>query len=415
MDVVGKWGPNVSWLRMAVDVCKVFRLAERSLLTGWEWMCRVTCCQWNTPNKLDAITLDANAFIVCILAGVTILLSLTVFLNMVAETMPATSDAVPLLGKYHDAHPPNWIPGIFSAAPIVIRRPHRCVEIRSLRHRITAILIYIMSIHFFFGLYFLFNGRWRYHKIKNSLILADTIKQIGSVTYNILANEFSEQRPILHLELESTYKKFRLANREEKSTDYFMWMHYYNQILFPECISVLLHNIWNLSNTNLKIYVLAFMISLTLNNCKTNNPDTLRPTHKRTDYITNTRAVCYGIWRVSCLAAMSSDASSSWICCHRIVRVGRRNCVDVAADRRIARWRCANASDVFPLDQLLERSNRIRANTTQRENVRLRSYIDFFVLLLAHQTVLSPFATTTHKTPGPSCINPGVDELWMRK
>uniref|UniRef100_A0A1B0DDX7 Neurotransmitter-gated ion-channel transmembrane domain-containing protein n=1 Tax=Phlebotomus papatasi TaxID=29031 RepID=A0A1B0DDX7_PHLPP len=29
--------------------------------------------------------------------GVTILLSLTVFLNMVAETMPATSDAVPLL------------------------------------------------------------------------------------------------------------------------------------------------------------------------------------------------------------------------------------------------------------------------------------------------------------------------------
>ena len=34
-----------------------------------------------------------------LLTGVTILLSLTVFLNMVAETMPATSDAVPLLGK----------------------------------------------------------------------------------------------------------------------------------------------------------------------------------------------------------------------------------------------------------------------------------------------------------------------------
>ena len=33
------------------------------------------------------------------LVGVTILLSLTVFLNMVAETMPATSDAVPLLGE----------------------------------------------------------------------------------------------------------------------------------------------------------------------------------------------------------------------------------------------------------------------------------------------------------------------------
>nr|QEM43365.1 nicotinic acetylcholine receptor alpha 7 subunit [Bradysia odoriphaga] len=35
--------------------------------------------------------------------GVTILLSLTVFLNMVAETMPATSDAVPLLGTYFNS------------------------------------------------------------------------------------------------------------------------------------------------------------------------------------------------------------------------------------------------------------------------------------------------------------------------
>ena len=33
------------------------------------------------------------------LAGVTILLSLTVFSQVVVETMPATSDAVPLLGK----------------------------------------------------------------------------------------------------------------------------------------------------------------------------------------------------------------------------------------------------------------------------------------------------------------------------
>lgn len=34
------------------------------------------------------------------IAGVTILLSLTVFSQVVAETMPATSDAVPLLGKW---------------------------------------------------------------------------------------------------------------------------------------------------------------------------------------------------------------------------------------------------------------------------------------------------------------------------
>lgn len=32
--------------------------------------------------------------------GVTILLSLTVFLLMVAEALPATSDAVPIIGKY---------------------------------------------------------------------------------------------------------------------------------------------------------------------------------------------------------------------------------------------------------------------------------------------------------------------------
>lgn len=35
--------------------------------------------------------------LVCV-AGVTILLSLTVFLLLVAETMPPTSDAVPLIG-----------------------------------------------------------------------------------------------------------------------------------------------------------------------------------------------------------------------------------------------------------------------------------------------------------------------------
>ena len=34
----------------------------------------------------------------CLVAGVTILLSLTVFLNLVAAMMPNTSDAVPLIG-----------------------------------------------------------------------------------------------------------------------------------------------------------------------------------------------------------------------------------------------------------------------------------------------------------------------------
>jgi len=35
------------------------------------------------------------------LLGVTILLSLTVFLLLVAETMPPTSDAVPLIGVFN--------------------------------------------------------------------------------------------------------------------------------------------------------------------------------------------------------------------------------------------------------------------------------------------------------------------------
>jgi len=36
-----------------------------------------------------------NSFV----SGVTILLSLTVFLNLVAETLPQVSDAIPLLGS----------------------------------------------------------------------------------------------------------------------------------------------------------------------------------------------------------------------------------------------------------------------------------------------------------------------------
>lgn len=37
--------------------------------------------------------------VICYLSGVTILLSLTVFLNLVAETLPQVSDAIPLLGS----------------------------------------------------------------------------------------------------------------------------------------------------------------------------------------------------------------------------------------------------------------------------------------------------------------------------
>ena len=43
--------------------------------------------------------IEWNLFDILIFLGVTILLSLTVFLNLVAETLPQVSDAIPLLGK----------------------------------------------------------------------------------------------------------------------------------------------------------------------------------------------------------------------------------------------------------------------------------------------------------------------------
>lgn len=61
---------------------------------------------WTVPWTSDSVFICLLMFILILThsiafssTGVTILLSLTVFLNMVAETMPATSDAVPLLGK----------------------------------------------------------------------------------------------------------------------------------------------------------------------------------------------------------------------------------------------------------------------------------------------------------------------------
>jgi len=51
---------------------------------------------FSTKNKnTEMLRMKSEIFI----AGVTILLSLTVFLNLVAEKMPSTSDAVPLIGR----------------------------------------------------------------------------------------------------------------------------------------------------------------------------------------------------------------------------------------------------------------------------------------------------------------------------
>ena len=42
-------------------------------------------------------------------AGVTVLLSLTVFMNIVSELMPITSDAVPLIGEWSGQPAEQWL------------------------------------------------------------------------------------------------------------------------------------------------------------------------------------------------------------------------------------------------------------------------------------------------------------------
>ncbi|XP_071054594.1 CHRNA7-FAM7A fusion protein isoform X17 [Onthophagus taurus] len=86
--------------------CRLTTLATLILLHA---QCGVTHSK--TPNKTStdhtrlhrepvAAAADANTFknAKIFIAGVTILLSLTVFLNLVAEKIPTTSDAVPLIG-----------------------------------------------------------------------------------------------------------------------------------------------------------------------------------------------------------------------------------------------------------------------------------------------------------------------------
>jgi Neurotransmitter-gated ion-channel transmembrane region len=59
-------------------------------------------------DHLPRITIPPHAlghavqcYVYALFSGVTILLSLTVFLQLVAETMPPTSDAVPLIGRLY--------------------------------------------------------------------------------------------------------------------------------------------------------------------------------------------------------------------------------------------------------------------------------------------------------------------------
>lgn len=53
----------------------------------------------HTQKKLYILRFSLSLYISVFFVGVTILLSLTVFLNLVAETLPQVSDAIPLLGS----------------------------------------------------------------------------------------------------------------------------------------------------------------------------------------------------------------------------------------------------------------------------------------------------------------------------
>ena len=58
----------------------------------------ITLLQFNQQDSKKSEKDQSSVLMHCVLfADVTILLSLTVFLNRVSETMPATSDAVPLI------------------------------------------------------------------------------------------------------------------------------------------------------------------------------------------------------------------------------------------------------------------------------------------------------------------------------
>nr|QFS21895.1 nicotinic acetylcholine receptor alpha 7 subunit [Periplaneta americana] len=73
--------------------------------------------------------------------GVTILLSLTVFLNMVAEAMPATSDAVPLLGTYFNCIMFMVASSVVSTI-LILNYHHRNADTHEMSPRIKTIFLH---------------------------------------------------------------------------------------------------------------------------------------------------------------------------------------------------------------------------------------------------------------------------------
>lgn len=65
---------------------------------------RFTVSSWSLPGWISFLLLSLRRLfspgVLYLLPGITVLLSLTVFMLMVAEIMPATSDSVPLIGQF---------------------------------------------------------------------------------------------------------------------------------------------------------------------------------------------------------------------------------------------------------------------------------------------------------------------------
>lgn len=63
-----------------------------------------TVSSWSLPGWISFLLLSLRRLfspgVLYLLPGITVLLSLTVFMLMVAEIMPATSDSVPLIGQF---------------------------------------------------------------------------------------------------------------------------------------------------------------------------------------------------------------------------------------------------------------------------------------------------------------------------
>lgn len=87
--------------------CKMAKTCLRFIKTWSEYSPTGFTPVWKLPFKKQLNYDERMYSIVCVLAhlfpvlfpGITVLLSLTVFMLLVAEIMPATSDSVPLIGK----------------------------------------------------------------------------------------------------------------------------------------------------------------------------------------------------------------------------------------------------------------------------------------------------------------------------